>query len=128
MSAFFCDECKEDMKFDHTDYYDFDIYKCPKCGREVSMPADGYGAQEDYDYEDDEEDFGYDDDEPKEEWIGIMDDDPPGHEGFYMDVDGEPVHMLADPNMSPETAEALAKLVRHVRKLLDEGWRPGKKK
>ena len=40
--------------------------------------------------------------------------------GFWMDVDGEPVHMLADPNMSDETAEALVELVRATRKMLDD--------
>lgn len=61
MGAFFCGKCNLDMPFDHTDYYDFDIYKCPKCGQEFSMPADDYGAPDDYEY--DEEDFGYDDDQ-----------------------------------------------------------------
>lgn len=43
------------------------------------------------------------------------------HQGFWMNVDGEMVHMLADPEMSAETAEALGMLVKHVRKLMDEG-------
>lgn len=41
-----------------------------------------------------------------------------------MDVDGEPVHMLADPNMTPETKAALEALVRAVRNQVavnDEG-------
>lgn len=42
-----------------------------------------------------------------------------GHVGQWLDVDGEHVHILADPNMSEETAEALRKLVRAVRKQLD---------
>lgn len=46
--------------------------------------------------------------------------DPKGHEGFWMDVDGEPVHMLADPNMSEETAEALSEVVRAARRMLEE--------
>lgn len=41
------------------------------------------------------------------------------HKGFYMDVDGEPVHMLADPNMTPETQAALEAMVRAVRKRMD---------
>lgn len=48
MSAFFCEDCNENMVFDHTDYYDFDIYKCPKCGKEFAFPADGYGEPDDY--------------------------------------------------------------------------------
>jgi hypothetical protein len=39
------------------------------------------------------------------------------HVGMWLDVDGEPVHMLADPNMSEETKNALAELVRLVREM-----------
>lgn len=42
-----------------------------------------------------------------------------GHIGQYLDVDGEPVHLLADPNMSKESAEAISDLVRAARKYLD---------
>lgn len=45
----------------------------------------------------------------------------PKHEGFWVDIDGEPVHFLADPNMSEETANALAELVRAARKAIDAG-------
>ena len=44
---------------------------------------------------------------------------PNKHVGFWMDVDGEPVHMLADPDMSEETAKALENLVRCVREKMD---------
>jgi len=44
---------------------------------------------------------------------------PKRHKGFYMDVDGEPVHMLADPNMTPETQAALEALVRAARKMVE---------
>jgi len=40
-----------------------------------------------------------------------------GHVGMWLDVDGEPVHVLADPNMSEETAAAIAKIVRAVREM-----------
>jgi hypothetical protein len=43
----------------------------------------------------------------------------PKHNSFYMDIDGEPVHMQANPNMSPETEAALVALVRAARKMLD---------
>lgn len=36
-----------------------------------------------------------------------------------MDVDGEPVHMLADPNMPPEAQTALGALVRAARKMVE---------
>lgn len=39
---FECPDCKVNMPFDHTDYYDFDIYICPKCGREDAVPQDFY--------------------------------------------------------------------------------------
>lgn len=42
------------------------------------------------------------------------------HVGQWMDVDGEPVHVLADPNMSDETRDALTELVRAARKMVDE--------
>lgn len=41
------------------------------------------------------------------------------HKGFYMDVDGEPAHFLADPDMTPETKAALEAVVRAVRKRMD---------
>lgn len=41
------------------------------------------------------------------------------HKGFYMSIDGEPVHFLADPNMSPEAQTALEALVRATRKMLE---------
>lgn len=54
MSVFFCDQCGVDRKFDHTDYYDFDIYVCPTCGSEREFPADGYGEPEDISDDEDE--------------------------------------------------------------------------
>ena len=41
------------------------------------------------------------------------------HVGMWLNVDGEPVHMLADPAMSDKTAKALAELVRAARKMID---------
>ena len=41
------------------------------------------------------------------------------HNSFYFDVDGEYVHMQADPNMTPETEEALKNMVRAVRARMD---------
>lgn len=40
----------------------------------------------------------------------------PKHVGQWLNVDGGPVHLLADANMSAETANALAELVRAARK------------
>lgn len=37
-----------------------------------------------------------------------------------MNVDGEPAHFLADPNMTPETWAALESLVRAARVELDK--------
>lgn len=48
-----------------------------------------------------------------------------GHVGQWMDVDGKPVHVLADPNMSQETRDALSELVRAAMKWVDDGM-PGK--
>lgn len=52
-------------------------------------------------------------------WV-MMTEPPPdpfeGHTGFWIDVDGEGAHVLGDPNMSEETAKALAEVIRAVRK------------
>lgn len=42
------------------------------------------------------------------------------HTGQWLDVDGEPVHLLADPDIDPRTTEALRELVRAVRKQMDQ--------
>lgn len=45
-----------------------------------------------------------------------------GHVGFYLaTADGQPFHVLGDPNMSPETADALRKLVKAAYKAVDAG-------
>lgn len=41
------------------------------------------------------------------------------HVGQWINVDGEPVHVLADPNMSEETREALVALARAARKMVE---------
>lgn len=43
-----------------------------------------------------------------------------GHVGQWLDVDGEPVHMLAAPDMSAEARAALQELVRRVRRMLKD--------
>lgn len=43
-----------------------------------------------------------------------------GHVGFYLaTADGTPFHVLGDPNMSPETADALRKLADAAQKYVD---------
>lgn len=68
---FICSKCNIERKFDHTDYYDFDIYICPNCGDEFAFPADGYGDPDD--------DFNEPFDEPGEDddflWDEDLDDD-----------------------------------------------------
>lgn len=64
---FECPTCKVNMPFDHTDYYDFDVYKCPQCGHEVAVPQDFYLDDESLmaEYGEgyfDDDDYGYDDD------------------------------------------------------------------
>lgn len=44
------------------------------------------------------------------------------HKSFYMDVDNEPAHFLADPNMTPETKAALEAIVRATRKMMDDKY------
>jgi hypothetical protein len=77
---FWCDNCNVQRLFDHTDYYGFDIYVCPKCSSQIEFPADGYGEPDDD--IDDEEYFGEpgeDDDflwfEPDEEEMDDLLDD-----------------------------------------------------
>ncbi len=67
---FWCDKCNVQRIFDHTDYYGFDIYVCPKCSGQVGLPADGYGEPDDDDI-DDEEYF----DEPGEDDDFLWDED-----------------------------------------------------
>jgi len=47
-----------------------------------------------------------------------------GHVGMWLDVDGEPIHVLADPNMSEETANALREITRAVRRMDAEQSKP----
>lgn len=47
-----------------------------------------------------------------------------GHVGFYADVDGEPMHVLGDPNMSDETLKALQAMARAARKAIEDGTLP----
>lgn len=42
------------------------------------------------------------------------------HVGQWINVDGEPVHVLADANMSDATRDALVTLARAARKMVDE--------
>lgn len=44
------------------------------------------------------------------------------HKGIWVDVDGKPVHMSIDPNMSPETMKALIELVRLASNNSIEDW------
>jgi len=38
------------------------------------------------------------------------------HKGFWIDVDGQPIHILGDPEMSKELVEALANMARELRR------------
>ncbi len=40
--------------------------------------------------------------------------------GFWLDVDGKPIHVTGDPYMAEETAQAIAEMVRIVRALSPE--------
>jgi hypothetical protein len=44
-----------------------------------------------------------------------------GHRGFSIDVDGQPVHVLGDPNMPEQTREALREVARLARKSIEDG-------
>ena len=55
-------ECGGEFKFDHTDYYDFDVYKCNKCGRQYSLAEGDYSAGAFNDYEDEFDDDYEDED------------------------------------------------------------------
>lgn len=45
----------------------------------------------------------------------------PPHVGQWLDVDGEPVHVRAAPDLDELTAEALRQMVRAVRQMPDKG-------
>lgn len=48
------------------------------------------------------------------------DDEIPPHVGFEMEVDGTTAHVLGDPNMDAKTRDAIAELIRHTIKWLDD--------
>lgn len=41
------------------------------------------------------------------------------HVGFWVEVDGQPAHVLGDPNMDDKTAAALAELIRCAIRAVD---------
>ena len=68
-------------------------------------------------------------------WEGVIpepdlhEDDDEYPDGFWLGVETEDEgviasHVLGDPNMSEETATALSNMIRHVHKLLGDGWTP----
>lgn len=56
----------------------------------------------------------------------IPDDSHIGHIGQWVMVDGEPIYILAAPNVSAETIQGMAEIVRTVRKADASGevWHP----
>jgi hypothetical protein len=49
------------------------------------------------------------------------------HTGFYIDhpdLQGEPIHVLGDPNMDQKTRLAIVELAKAARRYLDAGWIP----
>jgi hypothetical protein len=42
------------------------------------------------------------------------------HIGFWLDTDYGPAHVLGDPNMSQETRDALAEVVKAAHKYMEE--------
>lgn len=59
--------------------------------------------------------------EEEDEDFEVPEDLHGGHKDVWIDVDGESVRMLADPNMDDKTRAALAELVRAARKAVDDG-------
>lgn len=88
-----------DWSMEHEGWRD-EVY-APYTSDEVAML--GYGAQSEADEEEAEE-------------IEIPSDIHGGHVGFWADVDGQPIHILGDPNMSEETLNALKEMARAVLK------------
>ena len=43
-----------------------------------------------------------------------------GHVGMWLEADGEPFHVLGDPNMNEETLEALREMARAARRMMEE--------
>lgn len=50
------------------------------------------------------------------------------HTGFYTQVDGVPVHVRGDPNMSDDTLKAIQEMARAAMKAIEDGTLPRKKK
>lgn len=106
---------------------------CQQCGESVPGNEDwdwcdhitGRGCpwnhEDDYDSSDDEYETDLEDDE---EIKALEKAAFGGHEDVWIEVDGHQQRVLGDPNMSEETKQSLAEMIKAVTKALNEGWKP----
>ncbi len=94
------------------------IEECPKCGYCFDVAHDKEVERE-WVYGDgypDDEDFVSDEEYAELEAAAFG-----GHKDVWIEVDGHQQRVLGDPNMSEETKEALAKMIKAATKAVNEG-------
>lgn len=97
---------------EHTDdhYFDATWDECPECG--AAFSGDEYILQQCFACGW-VNDTGRDDVEFPDEFDG--------HEDIYIEVDGQQQRVLGDPNMSEETKQALAGLIKAASEAIERG-------
>ncbi len=124
-----CNEQALDSNFDdRRDGYYEDTYKCDNCGVMVTYITKDGDPRQYHEYRDGEIEvqfewpFGHSNSEDDEIPEEIQ------HDGFFTTVDGNPVHIQGDPNMSDETMAALANVIRAAIKQVDSDNPPSEGK
>ena len=95
------------------------IEECPNCGYYFDVAHDKeverewvYGDG----YPNDDEDFVSDEEYAELEAAAFG-----GHKDVWIDVDGQPQRVFGDPNMSEETKQALAGLIKSATEAVERG-------
>lgn len=115
-----CNEQALDASFDdHRDGYYEDTFKCENCGVMVTYITKSGDPRQYHEYRDGEIEvqfewpFGHSN--PEDDMMPVEEQ----RTGFYTTVDGTPVHIQGDPNMSEETFELLQKMISAAIKQVD---------
>ena len=89
---------------------------CPQCG--IALGTDGYITQRcTCGWENDTDEDDYSDEETEALERAAFG----GHEDVYIEVDGQQQRVLGDPNMSEETKQALAGLIKAATEAIERG-------
>ena len=103
-----CPKCNTLMSDTHLMF----IEECVKCGTCFDVYHDNEVERE-WVYGDDNPD-DYEDDEDDEELEALEKEAFGNHEDVWIEVDGHQQRVLGDPNMSEETKQALAEMIKAV--------------